>query len=303
MNMKLLITGGTGFVGTCLTRRLLDRGDEVWVVGSSGGQRSDSPTDSLHFIQADTREKGGWLDNIEQYDAIINLTGRTIFNLWSERYKKEIMDSRILTTQNIVNALPMQTDVTLLNASAAGFYGDCGDREVDETSPGGKDFLAEVCRKWEEVALSAEAKGARVGILRFGVVLGRDGGAIGTMKTPFKLGLGGPIGSGRQWFPWIHIDDLLKATLFILDGTDLEGLYNFTSPGFVRQKEFAKILGSVVNRPAFLPTPAFVMKTALGEFGQSLLMGQKAYPRALLDKGFVFQYPELREALQEILHD
>lgn len=299
--MRILITGGTGFVGTSLTERLLERGEEVTIVGSSG-KTSLHENANLRYLKADTTEKGDWQKNIADFDVIINLTGRSIFNYWSESYKEKIYSSRVQTTRNIVDALPQNSEAILLSASAAGYYGDQGDTELEESSPAGHDFLAEVCKDWENEALQADKKGARVAIMRFGVVLGSGGGAIATMKTPFKLGLGGPIGSGKQWFPWIHIDDLVAAVIFLMDGSDLQGKFNFTSPGYVRQKEFTKKFAKALKRPAFIPAPSFIMKHVAGEFGKSLLQGQKAVPRALLQSGFIFKYSQLDEAFQEILH-
>lgn len=299
--MKICVAGGTGFVGTRLTQRLMSHGHEVTII-SSKGKSSSKNTPSPHSLKADTTKEGDWQKELGGYDVIINLTGRTIFNYWTESYKRQIYSSRVETTRNIVNGLPEQTETILLNASAAGYYGDSGDIEQDESKSAGKDFLATVCQDWEEEALRAEKKGARVATMRFGVVLGKGGGAIETMKTPFKLGLGGPIGNGKQWFPWIHLDDLVSAILFLVNGSDLHGAFNCTAPGQVRQKEFAKKLAEVLRRPAFMPAPSFFMKTVLGEFGKSLLLGQKVVPRALQEHGFVFQYPQLGDALEEILH-
>jgi uncharacterized protein (TIGR01777 family) len=299
--MNICVAGGTGFVGTRLTQRLLSHGHEVTVI-SSRGQSSSKNDQSLQSLKADTTKEGDWQKKMGEYDVIINLTGRTIFNYWTESYKQQIYSSRVATTRNIVNGLPDATETLLLNASAAGYYGDSGDVEQVETSSAGNDFLATVCEDWEKEALRAEKKGARVATMRFGVVLGKGGGAIETMKTPFKLGLGGPIGDGSQWFPWIHLEDLVSAILFLMNGSDLHGPFNFTAPGQVRQKEFAKKLAGVLKRPAFMPAPSFVMKTVLGEFGKSLLLGQKVVPKALQEKGFVFQYPQLEDALEEILH-
>lgn len=300
--MNILITGGTGFVGSAVSQRLLDMGHTVTVIGSSSRCRL-SPHPHLTYISADTTRPGDWQRQVPEQDALINLTGRSVFNLWTERYKQAIYDSRILTTRNLVAALPATTETVLLSTSAAGFYGDGGETEKTETSGPGNDFLARVCRDWEGEASQASEKGARVALMRFGVVLGKGGGAMATMKTPFQLGLGGPIGSGRQWFPWIHLDDLVGAMLFLLTAEECRGPFNFTAPDPVRQKEFAQQLGAALHRPAFLPTPAFVMKLALGEFGRSLLQGQKALPRALTESGYLFTYPELHSALREIVGD
>lgn len=297
--MKILITGGTGFVGSALSQRLLQTGHEVTVIGSSSRCRL-TPHPQLTYVAADTTRPGDWQQHVTGKDALINLTGRSIFNLWTESYKKKLYESRILTTRNLVDALPANTEAVLLSTSAAGYYGDGGETEKTETSGPGSDFLARVCRDWEAAAGRAADKGARVVLMRFGVVLGKGGGAIATMKTPFQLGLGGPIGSGMQWFPWIHLNDLVEAILFLLSAEECRGPFNCTAPEPVRQKDFARQLGAVLHRPACLPAPAFVIKLALGEFGRSLLQGQKVLPRALTESGYVFTYPELGAALREI---
>ncbi len=298
--MKILITGGTGFVGSALSHRLLEQGHEVTVIGSSSRCRL-TPHPQLTYVSADTTRPGDWQQRVAEQDALINLAGRSIFNLWTTTYKEAIYNSRILTTRNLVAALPEHSEAVLLSTSAAGYYGDSGDTEKTETSGPGTDFLARVCSDWEAEAGKAVEKGARVVLMRFGVVLGKGGGAIATMKTPFQLGLGGPIGNGSQWFPWIHRDDLIEAILFLLTAEECRGPFNFTAPQPVRQKEFARRLGAALHRPAFLPTPAFVMKLVLGEFGRSLLQGQKVLPRALTESGFLFTYPELPQALREIV--
>ncbi|WP_028581523.1 TIGR01777 family oxidoreductase [Desulfogranum japonicum] len=299
--MKIFITGGTGFVGSAITTSLLELGHDVTVIGSSSRCRLPAHN-HLQYISANTTRPGQWQERVADHEAFINLAGRSVFNLWTEKYKQTIYDSRILTTRNLVEAMPSGNTI-LLSASAAGYYGHGGDSEKRETAESGDDFLARVCVDWEQEAYKAEAKGSRVATTRFGVVLGRNGGAISTMKLPFKLGLGGPIGSGKQWFPWVHIEDVVKAAQHILLGDSIHGPFNFTAPKTVRQKEFAKTMAAVLNRPALLPTPAFVMKTVLGEFGRSLLQGQKTVPEALETNGFIFSYPELKPALQEILND
>jgi len=300
--MKVFITGGTGFVGSALTARFLELGHEVSITGSSSQCRLPAHP-QLTYISADTTQPGPWQQQAADHQVFVNLAGRSVFNLWTRAYKEKIYDSRILTTRNLVNAMPTSSETVLLSASAAGYYGNGGENEKRETAARGDDFLARVCDDWETEARKAEQKGARVALLRFGVVLGKGGGAIATMKLPFKLGLGGPIGSGKQWFPWIHLDDIVGAVLHIVLGEEIRGAFNFTAPQTVRQKEFAKLLGQVVSRPALLPAPAFVMKMLLGEFGESLLQGQKTIPEALQNNGYIFSYPELKPALQEVLRD
>ncbi len=297
--MKTLITGGTGFVGTALTQRMLESGHEVTIL-SSRSHREVQKDVKLHHVVADTSKPGDWQNLVDGMNVVINLAGRSVFHLWTENYKKQIWESRILTTKNLVSAMGKGSDCVLLSCSAAGYYGDGGEEDKDENSGCGHDFLASICSEWENEALKAEEKGARVAIMRFGVILGASGGAIATMKTPFKLALGGPIGNGRQWFPWIHLHDLVEAVVFLILNDTFRGYFNFTAPELVRQKDFAAKLGKILKRPAILPAPSFIIKSVLGEFGRSLLQGQKIYPKALLDKGFVFTYPELNHALMEI---
>lgn len=300
--MKTLITGGTGFVGSALTEHLLNLGHEVTALGSRATCKLPAHQ-HFTYIAADTTKRGPWQESIRDHEVFINLAGRSVFNLWTDAYKKQIHDSRILTTRNLVEALPRDKETIFISASAAGYYGDGGEGEKRETADSGTDFLAKVCVEWEQEARRAEQMGSRVSLIRLGVVLGKGGGAMGTMKLPFKLCLGGPIGSGKQWFPWIHLDDVVNAVLHIILGDEIHGAFNFTAPEPVRQKEFARQLGAVMNRPALLPAPAIVMKLVLGEFGSSLLQGQKAVPEALENNGYIFSYPELKPALQEIIRD
>jgi uncharacterized protein len=298
--MKILITGGTGFIGSALTTRLLELGHETTIIGSSSRCRL-KPHPHLSYISADTSQEGEWQMCVAEHEAIINLAGRSVFHLWTASYKEKIYNSRILTTRHLVEAIPSDTDMTLLSTSAAGYYGHGGEDEKRESADHGTDFLAQVCHDWEKEACRAEQKGCRVALMRLGVVLGKGGGAVETMKLPFQFGLRGPIGSGKQWFPWIHLEDIINAVLFILSGDDIHGVFNFTAPQTVRQKEFARVFGQVIHRPAFLPAPAIIMKLILGEFCQSLLQGQKSIPEALEKYGYIFSYPELKPALQEIL--
>ncbi|NLX19312.1 MAG: TIGR01777 family protein [Desulfobulbus sp.] len=300
--MKILLTGGSGFVGTALSRKLIDLGHEITIIGSSGHCLL-APHPQLTYVTADTTRPGDWQEHVPGQDGLINLTGRSVISLWTKRRKKAIYDSRILTTRNLVTALPDSSKTILLSTSAAGYYGDGGEEEKPETSPAGGGFLARVCEDWEAEAYKAADKGARVAVMRFGLVLGKGGGALATMKLPFQLGLGGPIGNGRQWFPWIHLEDLVNAAIFLLGAEQSHGAFNFTAPHTVRQKEFARELGRVLKRPAFLPTPAFIVKLVLGEFGRSLLQGQKTVPDALINSGFQFTYPDLHTALLEATSD
>ncbi|RJP65903.1 MAG: TIGR01777 family protein [Candidatus Abyssobacteria bacterium SURF_17] len=298
--MKALITGGLGFVGTQLCSRLLKKGHAVTIVDHSPRPHSGTPPE-VKYVAGDTTARGSWQDEVGKQDAIINLAGASIFRRWTDETKKLIHDSRVLTTRNVVEAMAQKRDVTLCSASAVGYYGFRGDEEVTEKGKPGDDFLARLCSDWENEAHKASRDGARVVVTRFGIVLGKTGGALGQMIPAFKWFVGGPLGSGNQWFSWIHMEDLLGAILFVLEKHDLEGPVNLCSPNPVRNKELAKALGKILGRPSFLKAPGFMIRAILGEFGSVLLEGQRVIPDRLLKEGFAFHYPELTDALQEVV--
>jgi uncharacterized protein (TIGR01777 family) len=261
--------------------------------------KSGQEFENFKWISADTTRPGGWQDHVATADVVINLAGRNIFKPWTKKYKQAIYDSRILTTKHLVAAMGKRSPAKLLNASAVGYYGDCGETILSETDSAGSDFLAQVCQDWEGQALKAVDKEVRVCLLRFGVVLGREG-ALSVMAPAFKWFAGGPLGSGRQWFPWIHIHDLYRGIRLLMDEADLEGIFNFTGPTLVRQKEFATQLGRALNRPAFLAAPAFLVKLAMGDLGSSLLQSQRAMPQRLVELGFEFEFQHPGAALAHI---
>jgi len=295
--MNILITGGSGFVGSRMIDSFIDAGHPVTAVDSvplSGKVENKA----FRFIRADTTVPGQWQESVPNADLVINLAGKNIFHRWTNKYKQAIYDSRILTTRNIVNALPEGSSMTLISTSAAGYYGSCGDEILDESKAAGDDFLARVSIDWEKEAILARTKGARVVCARFGVVLGANGGAFSKMVPAYRMFVGGPLGNGRQWFSWIQIDDLIKATHFVINNDDIDGPLNFTSPNPVRNNEFSKILGNLLNRPAFFRIPAFMLRLAAGELGDLLLNSQRAVPSRLVSSGYMFTYPDLFEALQ-----
>lgn len=297
--MKVAITGGSGFVGSCLSRQLLDAGHEVLSLGARAVyQHIDHP--AFTYQSADTTQPGDWQKGIADADVIYNLAGRTIFQRWTKRYKQQIYDSRILTTRHLVAALTQASRKVLVSTSAVGYYGDCGDTELTEASPPGNDFLAGLSRDWEAEAMVAEAKGARVAVARFGVVLGTDGGALGKMVPAFRSFVGGPLGTGRQWFPWIHMHDLVGALEFLAFTESLSGPFNLTAPNPVRNKEMAAALGKVLGRPAVLAAPAFMLKLAMGELSGVLLGSQRALPNKLLEAGYDFAFPGIEAALENL---
>lgn len=297
--MKVFITGGTGFVGSFLSPFLLDNGYDVTAVGTSGGHRLEG-RENFHYISADTTKKGKWQDELSRMDVVINLAGRNIFKYWTDRYKQQIYDSRILTTRNLVDALPADKNVLLCSTSAAGYYGNRGEEELTEEASSGNDFLAQVCVDWEKEAARARDKGCRVAITRFGVVLGRNGGAMAKMIPPFKFFVGGPVGGGRHWFPWIHINDLLSAFDFVIKNQDMTGPVNFCAPGVIRNRDFARILGRVLKRPSFMPAPAWVIRLVMGEMGAALMNSQRTVPEKLEKNEFIFNYPDAASALQNL---
>ena len=300
--MKIFITGGTGFVGSHLTSRLLQEGNEVTILTRSV-RGPEKGTAGISYVQGDPTRKGPWQEAIGNHEVIINLAGASIFSRWTEEQKKAIRESRIHTTRNIVEGIlsPAAEKITLFSTSAVGYYGFCGDEELIEDSPPGKDFLSRLAVEWEGEALKAKEKRMPVVLMRFGIVLGEKGGALGQMIPLFKKYIGGPIGSGKQWFSWIYIQDLADAIVFLTKHPEISGPVNMCSPNPVRNRDLAKSLGKALHRPSFLAAPGFMVKWVLGEFGSVILQGQRVIPRKLLDHGFVFQYPEIDKALQSIM--
>jgi len=303
-NQTILITGATGFLGRALARALADRGDTVR--GLSRSEREASPGDAISQWY---RWSGGTdaipAEAVAGADAVVHLAGESVVGRWSDAKKRRILGSRVNGTQAVVEAIRAAGDdgpQVLVSASAIGYYGDRGDEKLTETSssPEG-DFLADVCRAWEEEATKAETLGARVVKVRIGLVMHPEGGALKAMLTPFKMGLGGKMGSGKQWQSWIHRDDLVSMLLFALDRDGLSGPMNATAPNPVTQKEFAKTLGKAIGRPTFMPAPAFAIRAALGEFAVELLSSKRVLPVVADDAGFRFQFPDLAGALADLV--
>lgn len=297
--MKITIAGASGFVGTALARQLLDSGHVVTGLGTSTSHPLEAVAD-FTWHSADTTRSGAWQDAVREADTVVNLAGRTIFKRWSSAYKRQISDSRILTTRNIVGALAGEGQ-TLLSASAVGFYGSRGDETLTETSPPGADFLANLSVDWEQAALAAQVRGVRVAVMRFGVVLGLGGGALAQMLPAFRMFAGGPLGDGQQWFSWIHLSDLLAAIQFLMHQETACGPYNFCAPGPVRQREFARSLGAVLKRPVFFPAPAMALRLMLGEVAGVVLASQKVLPNRLIADGFRFGFADIDSALTNLV--
>ncbi|MEJ5301123.1 MAG: TIGR01777 family oxidoreductase [Thermodesulforhabdaceae bacterium] len=298
--MKILITGGLGFVGTEAAKYFISKGHNVTLVDHSPSPKPYTPKEAT-YVFGDTTLKGSWQNVVSEHDVVINLAGASIFQRWSDAVKRKIYDSRIKTTENVVEAL--RDNSVLLSTSAVGYYGDGGERILREYDPPGNDFLAGVCVDWEQAARHASEKGVRVVIMRFGIILGKTGGALGEMLKAFRRGLGGPLGNGNQWFSWIHMTDLLRAMEFTAQEPSFSGVFNFCAPNPVRNKELASVLGKLLGKPAFFKTPGFVLRLVLGEFGKTLLMSQRVVPERLLQVGFRFLYPDIHSALSEVISE
>jgi uncharacterized protein (TIGR01777 family) len=304
--MKVAITGATGFVGSRLVERLHSEGQTVLVLTrNTTFAQKVFPSEAFPNVEiiAYTPISDSWQDAISACDAVVNLAGEPIGEgRWTAERKQEILNSRKLTTQKIVEAIQIANPKpsVLVNASAIGYYGTSETATFDETSASGNDFLAQVCQTWEAQAQKVQAAGVRLVILRFGIVLG-TGGALGKMITPFKLFAGGPIGSGKQWFSWIHLDDIVNLILQALTKPEMQGVYNATAPNPVRMGELSQTMGQVMNRPSWLPVPSFAIEALLGDGAIVVLEGQQVQPKRTLEAGFEYQYPNLKPALAEIL--
>lgn len=287
--MKIVVAGGTGFIGEALVRALVSRGDVAVVSRNPAKVRAGRGIP----WEAVSREIG-------DADAIVNLAGANVGEgRWTEARKTRILDSRLSATHALVEAMlraPVRPR-TFINASAVGFYGPRGDETLDEQAAPGGGFLADVVARWEAAARQAEPA-ARLVILRFGVVIGPDGGALARMLTPFRLGAGGPIGSGKQWMSWIDRDDVIAMIEWAIDHDSVRGIYNATAPHPVTNREFAKALGRALHRPAFLPAPAFALRLAFGQMAEEMVLsGQRVLPSRATAEGFVFRYPSIDGAL------
>jgi uncharacterized protein (TIGR01777 family) len=301
--MRVFVTGGTGLVGRRLVARLLARGDEAVVLSRRGEQARDLLGPTVAVVAGDPMKPGPWADVVADCDAVVNLAGENIFaRRWNEAFKKLLVDSRVETTRHVAEAMTRAggPERVLVNASAIGYYGPHGDEELDEDSPPGDDFMARICVEWERATEPAARAGVRATLVRIGVVLDRAGGALAKMLTPFRLGLGGRIGGGRQWMSWVHHEDLTGLLLFALDGPAVRGPLNGTAPQPVPNRQFAKSLGRALHRPAFFPTPGLMLRLGLGEVATVIAEGQRVVPRRPLQLGYTFRYPDIDSALGEL---
>lgn len=300
--MKLVVAGGTGFIGSTLCTQLLQRGHSLTVLTRSSPATMHPPNQK--WLAWRPGLSGAWEEAIDGADGVVNLSGEPIAaKRWTERQKERIRSSRIETTRALVSAISKAKvrPKFLVNASATGYYGPRGDERLTEEAGPGKDFLARTCIEWEEEATRAESYGLRVVRLRTGIALGRGGGALEKMVPPFKFFIGGPLGTGKQWMSWIHMEDEVGLILFSVEKSEAYGAINAVAPNPVTMKEFCKVLGQVLHRPSWAPVPAFALRLLLGEMADMLLTGQRVLPAQAQRLGYNFKHPTLRGALQSCL--
>ena len=299
--MKALVTGATGFVGPWLLR-LLNKP----VVVSRDPVRAAKTIGHLvdRIVRWDPLQGPPPAEAFAGINTVFHLAGESVANgRWTAIQKSKIRNSRVVGTRHLVQGIAQanQKPEVLVSASAVGYYGNRGDEELTETAAPADDFLGRICVEWEREAMAAEQIGVRVVTARTGIVLGANGGALGKMLTPVRLGAGGPLGNGRQWMPWIHVADLARLYVHASDSASIHGGMNAVAPHPVRNTEFTKALASQLHRPAFMPAPYLGLRLLFGEFADVLFASQRVIPQVAIDTGFVFQYPEIAEALKEIL--
>ncbi len=302
--MRLIITGGTGLIGTALAKALAKNGDEVILLSRNPEHFHESLPTGVRLQRWDGKTATGWGDLVSKDSGIINLAGANLSSgRWTSQRKQEILLSRIQAGEAVVQAIQQAKDKpqVLLQSSAVGYYGSRGDETITEKTPAGDDFASQVTIAWEKSTGAVEQIGVRRVIIRTGVVLSQSGGALPQMLLPFRLFTGGPIANGKQWFPWIHMDDEVAAIIFLLQHPDTVGIYNLSAPYPVQNREFAQAIGKQIHRPAALPLPAIALKTMFGEMSSILLASQRVIPQRLLEAGIEFKHPRIELALADIL--
>jgi uncharacterized protein (TIGR01777 family) len=298
--VQVLVSGATGFIGRRLVRELRARGDEVVAVTRDSEKAKHLLGEGIRTV---TWQEGELREGVGSSQAMVNLAGEIIFGQrWSAAQKQRILDSRVESTERLVAAIGRDAPkpAVLVSGSAIGYYGAHEDEDLDEDAPPGDDFLADVCKRWESAALRAEESGVRTVLLRTGIALGRGGGALQRMAMPFRLFAGGPVGSGRQWFSWIHVDDLVGIVLHAIDTESVRGPVNATAPEPRTNADFSKALGRALGRPSWLPVPAFALRVLFGEGASFLVTGQRVLPKRALASGYSFKYPSAEEALADL---
>lgn len=305
MTKEIILTGGSGLIGTQLTKTLINNNYRVIIVTRDVEHaKKSNPYASKYFLW-DYQNSEKLREKIEGKYAVIHLAGANLFTKrWTSNYKKIIYNSRIESTKNLVNIINRTTKKpeVFICASGVNYYGDSGDEILTEDSDGAQDFLAKLTADWENEASKVKSSGIRWVSIRNGIVLSKKGGALKIMLPIFKLFIGGTLGNGRQWFPWIHIQDTINIFEFAIENKNITGPINATSPNSVRMNEFVKSLGHVLNRPSILKVPKFALKAIMGEFGEYITASLRVYPKKLLDNNFKFQKENLPTVLEELVH-
>jgi hypothetical protein len=303
---KIIITGATGSIGKYFTEQLIARGDKVTVFTRNLEKSQQKLPGIRNSIKWNYSKPDKWKEYINGVDAVVHLAGANLgAKRWDEEYKKLAYDSRIVSTRNLVEAIKSveKKPKVFICSSATGFYGNRYDEVLDENSSPGDDFLATLCNDWENESRKVEQYGVRRVSIRTGLVLMKDEGVLTQMLLPFKLFIGGPLGNGRQWFPWIHIDDIVGIYLHAIDNPNVTGAINGTAPGIVTMKQFAKTLGKNLSRPSLFPVPKFALKIAVGELGEYAVMSQRTSVEKIIKSGYKFKFENLENSLNKIINE
>ena len=301
---RIIVTGATGLIGQKLVYALIQRGDEVIIFSRNAAKAKTIIANAKEYVEWDYNKPELWKSKLENSDAVVHLAGTNLFaKRWNDNFKNEILKSRQISTKNLVDAIKScgNKPQVFISASGVGYYGDCGDIILDETSSAGNDFLAEVCKVWEGESKRVEDAGLRSVQVRTGLVLSTEDGALKQMVPPFKFFIGGPLGNGKQWASWLHIDDIIRIYLHAIDNTELRGAVNAAAANPVRMKEFANTLGKVLKRPSLFPVPKFVLKIVIGEAAEVVTASQRVDVKKLLSSGFKFKFDFIRVALKDLL--
>jgi uncharacterized protein len=305
--MQILVTGGTGLIGSRLVQGLLKKGHVPVILTRREAAARKMFGEGCKVVEGNPMRPGDWQKVAADCDGVVNLAGENLFNhRWNDKFKAIMTDSRIQATRNVVAALsskPRRADgqpKTLVNGSAIGIYGPHDDDELTEDSSAASDFLAKLCVDWETEARKVEASGVRLALVRIGIVLDIKGGALAPLRMQFRLGMGGPVGNGTQWMSWIHHEDMTGILLLALENPAAVGPINATAPNPVTNRDFGTALGKALHRPSFMPTPRFMLRAMLGEVADVAATGQRVAPKRALALGYVFKYPQIDAALAEI---
>lgn len=304
MSKRIVITGSTGLIGKKLAYKLIQRGDKVIIFSRDVEKAKSIIPKAEEYVEWNYRYPTTWIEYIEKCDVVVHLAGLNVFaKRWNYSFKKEILESREVSTKNLVEAIgrSQSKPSVFISASGVGYYGDESDNILSENSPSGKDFLADVCKVWENEAAKVEAYGVRNVRVRTGLVLSSDDGALKQMLLPFKLFIGGPLGNGKQWSSWLHIDDIVGIYLHAIDNITLSGAINAASPNPVRMNEFANTLGKVLKRPSLFPVPKFMLRIVAGEAAEIITASQRIDVKKLLNSGYKFKFEKLENAFKDLL--